>query len=50
MGRNREKSNIDIAIILNIIIKDNKKISHFDGSNNIFTDFKAHTNIALCLQ
>ena len=44
MGRNREKSNIDIAILENYhFLSITKIISHFDGSNNIFADFIAHT-------
>ena len=39
MGSNREKSNIAIAILEKLpFLKGNKKISHFDGSNNIFAD------------
>ena len=36
MGSNREKSNIAIAILEKLLFK--KIISHFDGSNNIFSD------------
>ena len=39
MGRNREKSNIAIAILEKIpFLKGNNNINYFDGSNNIFVD------------
>ena len=38
MGKNREKSNIAIAILEKLPFLKANIISHFDGSNNIFTD------------
>ena len=41
MGRNRENSNIAIAIFEILpFLKGKKIISHFDGSNNIFSECK----------
>ena len=42
MGSNREKCNIAIAILEKLpFLKGKKIISHFDGSNNIFSDCKS---------